>query len=112
MTTYKEYKMEIVLIDTFTVPEASKDEFREAAVKAQTFIKTLPGYVEGYIYEQMAGESHYNVLTTAVWKNEETFENAKKAVLEEYQRIGYNPQVTRQKLGIEQTRSTYTRAAY
>ena len=104
--------MEIVLIDTFTVPEAAKTEFRQAAINAQSFIKTLPGYVEGYIYEQTAGESHSNFLTTAVWKNEEAFENAKKAVLAEYQRTGYDPQVTRRKLGIEQTRSTYTRATY
>ena len=104
--------MEIVLIDTFTVPEESRAEFRQAATNAQSFIKTLPGYVEGYIYEQTSGESQYNVLTTAVWKSEEAFENAKKAVLAEYQRTGYDPQVVRTKLGIEQTRSTYTRAAY
>lgn len=104
--------MEIVLIDTFTVPEAAKDEFREAAVKAQNFIKTLPGYVEGFIYEQTGGESSLNFLTTAVWKDEEAFENAKKVVLAEYQKRGYDPQVTRKKLGIAQTRSTYTRNPY
>ena len=104
--------MEIVLIDTFIVPEASKAEFRQAAFNAQNFIKTLSGYVEGYIYEQTGGDSTSNFLTTAVWKNEEAFENAKKSVLAEYQRTGYDPQVTRKKLGIEQTRSTYTRAAY
>jgi len=104
--------MEIVLIDTFIVPVEARAEFRQAATKAQSFIRSLPGYVEGYIYEQTAGESQFNVLTTAVWKSEEAFENAKKAVLAEYQRTGYDPQVVRTKLGIEQTRSTYTRAAY
>ncbi|MEP6984261.1 MAG: antibiotic biosynthesis monooxygenase [Chloroflexota bacterium] len=104
--------MEIVLIDTFIVPEESRAEFRQAATGAQSFIRTLPGYVEGYIYEQMNGDSSSNFLTTAVWKTEDDFENAKKAVLAEYQRTGYDPQVTRRKLGIEQTRSTYTRAAY
>ncbi len=104
--------MEIVLIDTFIVPEAAKDEFRQAAVNAQNFIKTLPGYVEGYIYEQQDGESHYNFLTTAVWRDQDAFEAAKKSVGAEYQRTGYDPQVTRQKLGITQTRSTYTRRPY
>jgi heme-degrading monooxygenase HmoA len=104
--------MEIVLIDTFTVPQEAKAEFREAAIKAQDFIKTLPGYVEGYIYEQMEGESSYNFLTTAVWQSEQAFEDAKKAVLTEYQKRGYDPKVTRQRLGIEQTRSTYSRNPY
>ena len=104
--------MEFVLIDTFTVPEESKAEFQQAAASAQTFIRTLPGFVEGFIYEQMNGESSINFLTTAVWKNEEAFENAKKAVFAEYQRTGYDPQLTRKKLGIEQTRSTYTRKPY
>ena len=104
--------MEIVLIDTFTVPPEAKNEFREAAVRAQDFIKTLAGYVEGYIYEQTDGESQSNFLTTAVWKDEQAFEDAKKAVLDEYQKRGYDPKETRQRLGIEQTRSTYTRNPY
>ena len=104
--------MELVLIDTFTVPEESKAEFQQAAATAQTFIRTLPGFVEGFIYEQMNGESSINILTTAVWKDEEAFETAKKAVLAEYQRIGYDPQVTRKKLGVEQTRSIYSRKPY
>ena len=78
----------------------------------QNFIKTLPGYVEGFIYEQMDGESPYNFLTNAVWKDEAAFEAAKKAVLAEYAKRGYDPAVTRQKLGIEQTRSTYSRNPY
>ena len=104
--------MEIVLIDTFIVPEAAKDEFRQAAQNAQNFIKTLHGYVEGYIYEQTSGESTFNFLTIAVWKDQAAFEAAKKAVGAEYQRTGYDPQVTRQRLGITQTRSTYTRNPY
>src|SRR4051794_37379282 len=98
--------MEIVLIDTLTVPEESKDEFRKAAVNAHSFVQSLPGFVEGFIYEQIDGNSPYNFLTNAVWKNEEAYEAAKKAVLKEYQRTGYDPEATRKRLGIENTRST------
>ena len=104
--------MEIVLIDTFTVPEKASAEFRQAATAAQSFIRTLPGYVEGFIYEQMDGDSHYNFMTTAVWENEHAFEEAKKAVFADYQKRGYNPEDTRKLLGIEQTRSTYSRTPY
>jgi len=108
----KEYKMEKVLIDTFIVPEESTAAFLEAVRKSQSFIRTLPGFVEGFLYEKKDGESRYNFLTTAVWENEEAFENAKRAVAIEYQKQGFNPQETRRKLKIESERSIYERSPY
>jgi len=104
--------LERVLLDTFIVPEESKAEFLEGAHKSQSFIRTLPGFVEGFLYEKKDGENRYNFLTTAVWENEEAFENAKKAVAIEYQKQGFNPQETRKKLKIESVRSTYQRSPY
>src|SRR5258708_1102399 len=94
-------KMETILIDEFIVPEKSKAEFLEGARKVQSFIRTLPGFVEGFLYEKKDGESRQNFLKTAVWENEEFFENAKKAVAIEHQKQGFNPQETRQRLMIE-----------
>ena len=107
--------METILIDEFIVPEESKAEFLEGARKVQSFIRTLPGFVEGFLYEKKDGESRHNFLTTAVWENEEVFENAKKAVAIEYQKRGFNPQETRQtrqRLKIDGVRSTYERFPY
>jgi heme-degrading monooxygenase HmoA len=104
--------MEIILIDEFTVPEESKAEFLEGARKVQSFIKTLPGFIEGVLYEKKDGDSRHNFLTTAVWGNEEAFENAKRAVAIEHQKQGFNPQETRQRLNIESVRSTYARSPY
>jgi peptide methionine sulfoxide reductase MsrB len=70
-------QMEKVLIDTFIVPEESKAEFLEGARKVERFIGTLPGFVEGFLYEKKDGESRCNFLTTAVWESEEAFEIAK-----------------------------------
>jgi heme-degrading monooxygenase HmoA len=104
--------METVLIDAFAVPEESRAAFLEQARKAQAFARTLPGFVEGYIYQRKGGESRYNFLTTAVWESEEAFENAKRTVASEYQRQGFNPQEMTRKLGIEMLRSTYDRSPY
>ena len=104
--------MEKVLIDTFIVPEESTAAFLEAVRKSQSFIRTLPGFVEGFLYEKKDGESRYNFLTTAVWENEVAFENAKRAVAIEYQKQGFNPQETRRKLKIESERSIYERSSY
>jgi heme-degrading monooxygenase HmoA len=104
--------METVLIDTFIVPEESKTAFLDGARKVQSFIRTLPGFVEGFLYEKKDGESRHNFLTTAVWESEEAFENAKGAVAIEFQEQGFNPQETRQRLKIESVRSTYERSPY
>ena len=44
--------MEVVLIDKFIVPEESKVEFLEAVRSSATFLWTLPGFVEGFVYEK------------------------------------------------------------
>lgn len=104
--------METVLIDTFTVPEESKEAFMARARQMQAFIRRLPGFVEGYIYELRAGESRLNVVTMAVWESEAAIESAKRAVAAENQRQGVDPlQVTRS-LGVELTRAVYGRAPY
>jgi heme-degrading monooxygenase HmoA len=105
-------KVEIILIDTFVVPEQSKAAFLESARRAQSFIRTLPGFVDGFLYEKKDGESRYNFVTTAVWKDDKAFADAQKAVAAEFQRRGFNPQQTAQALGVERIRSIYERSPY
>jgi heme-degrading monooxygenase HmoA len=108
----EEYAMQKVLIDTFIVPDESKSAFLERTRKVQSFLKTLPGFVEGFIYEKTDGESHFNFITTAVWENGKAFENAKKAMAAEYQKLGFNPKDTITKLKIESKRAVYQRSPY
>lgn len=61
--------MQVVLIDTFTVAEASKAELVEQARGTAKFLRTLPGCVEGYIYEKTDGDRN-DVVTTAVWQDQ------------------------------------------
>jgi heme-degrading monooxygenase HmoA len=104
--------MEKVSIDVFVVPEESKQAFLERARIVQSLLKSLPGFVEGFIYEKRDGQSPWNFVTTAVWKNEEAFENAKKAVAAEFQRQGFNFQEMTTRLRIESVRATYDRSPY
>ena len=46
--------MEIVLIDAFVVPDESKAEFLETSRAIQDVLKRLPGFVEGFLYENRA----------------------------------------------------------
>jgi len=76
--------MEIVVIDSLVVPEESKEVFLQRVHQSGEMLKKLPGYIEGYIYQKKSGEGDVNIVTTAVWKDEEAIENAKKAMVAEY----------------------------
>jgi len=108
----KEQTMQKVLIHKFIVPEESKGPFLERTRKVQSLLKTLPGFVEGFIYEKREGESRYNYMTAAVWENEGAFENAKKAVATEFKKQVFDPREAMKKLKIESERAVYERAPY
>lgn len=104
--------MEVVLIDSFIVPEDAKAEFIQQAYQSQEIVKTLPGFVEGYIYEYQTGDSPYSVVTTAVWESSAALANAKRLIGEVYQKQGFNPQAVIQRLGVQMIRATYDRHPY
>ena len=87
--------MQKVLLDIFLVPEQSRDLFLERARTVQSFLKTLPGFVEGFRFEKKEGTGRYNYVTTAVWESAEAFENASKAAAAEFKRRGCDPQQSR-----------------
>jgi len=104
--------MEIVLIDRFIVPEESKAKFLEEVRRSAAVLRTLPGYVEGYVYEKTDGESRNNVVTSAVWKDEEAYQNAKKTAAEEFKKIGFHPPEIMKALKVEMDRAIYRRSPY
>ena len=104
--------MEMVLIDRFFVPEESKDKFLKEVRKSAAFLRTLPGFVEGFVYEKTDGDSQNNVVTTAVWKDEEAFQNAKKAAAEGFKKIGFNPPEIMKALNVQIERAVYRRSPY
>ena len=104
--------MEIVLIDKFIVPEESKSKFLEEVHKSAGFLRTLPGFVEGFVYEKTNGDSRNNVVTTAVWRDEEAFQNAKKSAAEGFKKIDFNPPEIMKALKVEIERAVYSRSPY
>lgn len=104
--------MQIVSTDLFIVPKESAAEFVEQSRVVQEFIKTVPGFIEGFTYEKINGDSEYNFITTAVWESEVVFQNAGKAIGAEFQRRGFNPRALFEKLRVKRIRSEYTRTHY
>lgn len=64
------------------------------------------------MYEKTDGDSQNNVVTTAVWKDEEAFQNAKKAAAEGFKKIGFNPQEIMKALNVQIERAVYRRSPY
>jgi heme-degrading monooxygenase HmoA len=104
--------MQKVLIDTFIVPEESKSVFLDRSRQVQAFLRTLPGFVEGFLHEKVEGNGRFNVVTTAVWESEAAYENAKKVTSEEFQKTGFDPQETMKRLKVEVERAVYRRSPY
>jgi heme-degrading monooxygenase HmoA len=104
--------MEVVLIDKFIVPDEAKTKFLEEVRKSAGFLRTLPGFVEGFVYEKAVGESRHNVVTTAVWKDESAFQNAKKSATEGFRKIGFNPHEIMKNMKIDMERAVYHRSPY
>ena len=104
--------MQKVLVDHFIVPEESRAAFLAVSRKIQDILKTLPGFVEGFVYEKREGDGPYNVMTTAVWKDQEAFEEAKKHVSQKLQALGFNPGEKMRGLNVRIERGVYERTAY
>ena len=104
--------MKVVLVDTFIVPEESKSRFVEEVHKSAAFLRTLPGFVEGFVYEKVDGESRHNIVTTTAWKDESAFLNAKKSAAEGCKKIGFHPQQIMKDLNVEIERAVYRRSPY
>ncbi len=104
--------MQIVLIDGFVVPEDSREEFLARVQFSADYIRTLPGFVEGYVHQRTAGDSRFDVVTTAVWESDEAIQNAKSSVAAFYQKAGFNPQDIMKRLGVRIERAEYQRKPY
>jgi len=104
--------MQVVQIDTFVVPEASRSALVGKAKEIAGILRTLPGFVEGFIYERVSGDSLHSIVTTAIWQDQAAFDNARKLAAAEFQRKGFNPQEIMAKLNATVSRAVYQRSPY
>jgi hypothetical protein len=104
--------MQTTLIDQFVLPDASRDEFLEQTRLAQEFLKTLPGFVEGFVYERALSDGRVSLITTAVWESREAMERAKESAAANFKTVDFNPAAIMRRLGVQMERGIYRRSAY
>jgi hypothetical protein len=96
-----------ILIDIFAVPELAREEFLQRSRDNRLFLRTLPGFVQDFIFEKSGGPGRYNFVTLAVWKNAVALDAARIAVSAQYAKTGLNLIETLKRLGIEMDRAQY-----
>jgi heme-degrading monooxygenase HmoA len=104
--------VEIVLIDQFTVPQSSLQEFLKQVHYSASIVRTRPGFVEGFVHERTSGDGQVNLVTTAVWASESAMNDARKSIAEEFSKIGFNPPEIMTRLGVQIERGIFRRSPY
>lgn len=102
-------KQKVYFIDEFKIPKKSHDDFKTKLDYNRHFIKKIEEFVNDEVVVQINDSSTMiNLITIAIWENQQSLDNAKKMVQKEYQRIGFNPTEFNQKHDIEMIRGIYS----
>lgn len=107
LSTYSTKENWIYFVDRFEVPQESYHLFREKLDYNRDFIKKLNGFIKDEVIRSNIDSEKLIITTIAVWKNEQSLNDAKKSVEEEYTKIGFNPKEFNEKLGIKMQREIF-----
>ena len=106
----KSENMKQIFIDTFIVPEQSKQEFLERVHINRNFIKQLEGFIKDEAYERTDENGNLIYMTIAVWENQAVLRKAKESVQAEYKKQGFNILEMFDRLNIVMERNIYKEA--
>lgn len=106
----KSATMKQIFIDTFIVPEKSKQEFLEIVHINRNFIKHLNGFIKDDAYERTDENGNLIYMTIAVWQNETVLKKAKESVQAEYKKQGFSMAEMFERLHIVMERNIYKEA--
>jgi hypothetical protein len=88
-------------VDIFNVPQRARRRFLEAVEETHRVLRSIPGLIEDHIIERPAGPGASNIVTIAMWKDEDTVRHARGVVGAWHNRTGFNPQTLMRELGVE-----------
>ncbi len=99
---------QVYRIDKFKVPKPARAEFIQKARIPHEFIKTQPGFIQDFIFEQTGGPGAFNFVTVVVWESADALDAARQAVTAKYREIGFKPNELFDRLGIEADLANYS----
>ncbi|MBI3578506.1 MAG: antibiotic biosynthesis monooxygenase [Ignavibacteriales bacterium] len=104
--------MKQIFIDKFDVPKKAIEEFIPRMNYIRSFLGSLPGFIEGAVYERTKENGNAIIVTVAVWESEDAMNKAKGAVQSEFKRLGFYPGEMYARLNITIERGTYREMSF
>lgn len=98
----------VYFVDEFEIPKEYYIQFKEKLDYNRNFIKNINGFIKDEVVKNADELDNINIITIAIWKDEQSLNQAKKLVQSEYRRIGFDPTKFNQNLNIKMKRGTYS----
>jgi heme-degrading monooxygenase HmoA len=89
-----------IVVGKIEVPAKSIEAFRKQVHVTPNYLKTLPGYVAGEMYEMTDDSGTLHVLSITTWDNDESYKNAQQKLSAYYKEINFDRMAFREKLQI------------
>lgn len=104
-------RQRIYRVDKFEVPASAHDEFADRVARTHALLRTLPGFVDDLVLEQVGGPGAFNFVTIAIWDSAEAIQAARNSVAAKYKEIGFNPEEMLARLEIKADIANYKQIA-
>lgn len=89
-----------IVIGKIDVPKKSIEAFRKQVYVTPNYLKKLPGFVTGEMYEMTDDAGTLHVMSITTWDNEQSYTNAQKKLADYYKEINFDRMAFREKLQI------------
>jgi hypothetical protein len=99
-----------IVVGKIEVPGRSIEAFRKQMHVTPNYLKKLPGYVAGEMYEMTDESGILHVLSITTWMNEESYKDAQLKLIAYYKEIDFDRMAFREKLEITANYSLYIEA--
>ena len=92
--------MAVTLINVFSVPKGSEDEFVKWWQDVKANITKQPGFISGMFHKGVKSDSRFNFINVALWENEDLYWKA-------YEKSAAPMKSKLQMMGVEMTPALY-----
>jgi hypothetical protein len=89
-----------IVVGKIEVPPQSIEAFRKQMHVTPNYLKKLPGYVNGEMYEMTDDSGTLHVLSITTWEDEESYKQAQQKLTAYYKEISFDRMAFRDKLNI------------
>jgi heme-degrading monooxygenase HmoA len=100
-----------IVVGKIEVPGTSIEAFRKQVHVTPNYLKKLPGFVSGEMYEMTDDSGVLHVLSVTTWVDDASYKNAQQKLAEYYKEINFDRMAFREKLNITADYALYVQSA-